>query len=199
MVLRILATVLFLVPCVATGQYETSINDTSSIDTYAAGVDTLVAKKKVQVFAKVPGKKALIAISKQSDFPENTEISYNVYVNKEGNLLYYFESPVSESGDWDMVVEHYFRSNGTLALVVYSVSGFNSVCTKIMRQEMKFYFDENYSCIGTSSWLTDKDHKQISAEGCTFNYKFPFTFYPTVWQLPETLRKATKGLKIEEY
>jgi hypothetical protein len=93
-----------------------------------------------------------------------------------------------------MMCEHYFNSDGDVVLFVYSVSGFNSECTSVLRQEIKLYFDQNFSLIGQSSKMMDEDFKPISSNGCV-NYKFPFQVYPESSDIPALVLGATKGLK----
>ncbi len=91
-----------------------------------------------------------------------------------------------------MQCEHYFDKDGNVLLFRYYVSGFNSECTEILRQEFKLFFDSNFNLIGKQSALMDKDFKPISAEGCAFNYRFPFQVYPEIGDLPTPVRHALK-------
>ena len=168
-----------------------------SISKYAARIDSAMERDTTRIHfcAKVSKQQSLVRVRSGRDWPQDTEISYSAFFDREGHLVYFVESPLSESGDWNMVCEHYFDADGAVLLMSYSVSGFNSECVDVMRQGTKLFFDSNFNLIGKESSLTDQDSKPISGEGCVFNYKFPFTVYPEVRDIPESIRK---GLRVPD-
>ena len=192
-----LAQIILIAVSIASAQSDTGRVTVPSIIKYVADIDSLIQRnpKRLEMFAKIHGKTPLVVVRKGADWPEETEVSYNVFRDRAGHVVYFCETPTSESGDWNMVCEHYFNSDGDVLLYRYFVSGFNSDCTEILRQEFKLFFDSNFNLIGKESALTDKDFKPISAEGCEFNYKFPFQVYPEIDDLPSPVRQA---LKIKE-
>ena len=165
-----------------------------TIGKYAASVDSAMQKDTTRFHfcAKVTSKQSLVRVRSRRDWPEETEVSYCAFFDRAGHLVYFCQSPVSESGDWHMLCEHYFNADGAVLLMSYSVSGFNSECVDVMRQETRLFFDTNFNLIGKESSLTDQESRPISGEGCEFNYKFPFTVYPEVRDIPESIRKALR-------
>lgn len=53
------------------------------------------------VLAKIPNTSKLTLV-KNGEFPEEVEVSYNLLKDKDGRVIYMFEAPFSESGDWDI-------------------------------------------------------------------------------------------------
>lgn len=49
-----------------------------------------------------------------NDTPESFYASYNMIRNKAGQIIYIAEYPECESGDWNLIYENYFDTNGNL-------------------------------------------------------------------------------------
>jgi hypothetical protein len=58
------------------------------------------------VFARLSNPKRLLPI-KNGNFPEEAETSFNFLKDNDGHIIYIFESPTSESGDWDISYRSY--------------------------------------------------------------------------------------------
>ena len=161
-------------------------------DLYKSEVDTLVAhaKDSLLIFVKEPDTDSLIRITDTHRWPDEVELTCNMFFDTKGRLVYYCEIPFSKSGDWYAEFQHYFDTTGSVLLVVSAVSSFNSGCTEILRQRKKSYYDTKGKLISTSSSLTDKDFNPVSTKDCYFNYDFPVTVYPSVQQLPVRVRQS---------
>lgn len=163
-----------------------------SADLYKSEIDTLVARAQdsLLIFVKIPDKDSLIRITDTHRWPDEVELTYNIFFDSKGMLVFYNEIPFSKSGDWYAEFQHYFDTKERVTLVVSSVSSFNSGCTEILRQRKKSYYDTNGKLVSASTSLTDKDFNPVSSRDCYFNYDFPVTVYPSVQHLPVSVRQA---------
>ncbi len=141
------------------------------IDSLANDTNSLV------VYAKVPSNLNPVLV-KNANFPDEVEVSYNVLKDKKGKVIYIFESPTGESGDWDIAYRSYFDKNGKLFAFERKAGFFNSECTDGVAHEVSVkYYSQNANLIDSTYSLIDDNKKSLMKSKCNFNYNFSYTIY----------------------
>lgn len=139
-----------------------------------------INKKELIVLVKITGKTELQMVIDEN-WAERIESTYNILKDSDGHIIYAFESPFSESGDWDLEIEHYFDTHGRLIAFEKRLAYFNSICTQGMAVEKQIdLYDNNYSVIRTIKTLTDADGNLLSEKDCVNNYDRNIDRYATV-------------------
>jgi len=134
----------------------------------------------LEVYAKVPNNKKLILVE-NGEFPEVVETSYNILKDKDGKVIYIFESPFSESGDWDIACRSYFNKEGQLFAYERKAGFFNSECTDDDAHETLIkYYNKDFSVTDSIYSLIDNNKKPLDKSKCIFNYDYPCKVYPTI-------------------
>jgi len=128
-------------------------------------------QKNILVFAKVYRKKNLITVSNE-DWPEDTEVTYNVIKDKQGKVILIAAIPFSESGDWYIEYKHYFEDNGKVFAFTKKETLFDNSVKGGLAMEQDFkYYDPFSKLIGSKYSLTDKRGKAIKRKRSEFNFR----------------------------
>ena len=85
----------------------------------------------------------------------------------------------SPSGDWNDYVNHYFRPDGTLALVTSEFRTFANTCVA----KQRFYFDRKGKQIKNTVSYSDLETGRRKAP-CVSDESLKFTYYQSVTKLP---------------
>jgi len=85
----------------------------------------------------------------------------------------------SPSGDWNDYVNHYFRPDGTLALVTSESRTFANTCVA----KQRFYFDRKGKQIKKTVSFSDLETGRRKAP-CLSDESLKFTYYQSVTKLP---------------
>ena len=126
------------------------------------------------VFARVHNSKRLLPI-KNGNFPEDVETSFNVLKNNNGRIIYIFESPTSESGDWDISYRSYYDTSGKIFAFERQEHFFNSECTEGAAHELLVkYFDKQGAVISSQYSLRDDQKKALDSKRCSYPYDKPY-------------------------
>lgn len=185
----IFTAVVILSGCTSNASKQTSVMDDKWETELSTELDPKRHKKLIDslanntnsliVYAKVPNSKNLVAI-KNGKFPDAVETSYNLLKNKDGKVIYIFESPFSESGDWDIAYRSYFNQDGQLFAFERKAGFFNSECTDDAAHETLIkYYNKDFSVTDSTYTLTDDNKKPLVKSKCVFNYDYPYKVYPT--------------------
>ncbi len=152
-----------------------------SITAEVKKIDDLISTNQDQV--------ELMAITYGSDkpvkvinreWPDRVVVSINILRRPNGQLYYYAEYPMSESGDWDIGYSHYFDSEGNVIAFRRIANFFNSECTDGVAKERSIYtFDKEFYLTSKSYQLTNSDGEDISRRACWFNYDYEYTIAKT--------------------
>jgi len=103
-------------------------------------------------------------IKKVPDFNDTAEsfyASYNMIRNKAGQIIYIAEYPESESGDWNLIYENYFDTNGNLIAFIRKCSFFNGECAEIVHEKSDYYYNLKHELIKKTYEVTDGDKKSL--------------------------------------
>ena len=141
-----------------------------------AAIDTLYnhSKEKVIVFAKLVDKDELVPIADEN-YPENLEASFSMLKDSLGNVITASESPMSQSGDWYIVLTHYFDKNGKTFAFERQTNFFNSVCTEGVAYETKTeYYDDNFDLVSSQYRLVDEKKQSLNKDSCGHAYNFDY-------------------------
>jgi hypothetical protein len=76
------------------------------------------------------------------------------------------EVPTSQSGDWSAVIQHWFAPDGRTILYEFSISGFSSGCTEILRERWRVYLSPSGGTLAESRRYTDSAGTPIVADDC---------------------------------
>ena len=139
-------------------------------------IDTLINlnKDKLIVLAKLTNNSVPIIIN-NGNFPDNVDITYNIFKDSLGHILTISELPFSESGDWNIILTHYFDNTGkTFAFERQSIF-FNSICTDGVAYESKTdFYDRDFKLIDKMYILADEKNKPLQRDNCQFPYDFKY-------------------------
>lgn len=140
-------------------------------------------RNKIIFLAKIQGDSVLRRIN-DNKWPDNIETIYNILKNPEGQVVYIGEFPTSQSGDWNLQLEHFFDDNGTLIAFQKYLSYFNESCTTgIIIETILELYDSNFTIINTFKTLTDKKGKDLTSAECGHGYNWAINKRPTVGEL----------------
>ncbi|GAB3937276.1 hypothetical protein [Mucilaginibacter myungsuensis] len=128
-------------------------------------------ERKIILLAKVPGKKSLVKVVNQK-WPDETEVSYNILKDTAGRIRYITQSPVSESGDWDIAYDHYFDENGN-TIAFYAIESIfdDNVKGGIVRKSLLKYYDADFKPLKQINSLSDVKFRPIKKSKQEFNFK----------------------------
>ncbi|MFA6087318.1 hypothetical protein [Mucilaginibacter sp.] len=179
----------------ATGKVATVDSALSSLKSKKAAIDKYVDahKKQMGVFVKAPNKKALIRVYNEK-WPEEIEYTYNIIKDKAGKIIYILQTPFSESGDWDILYEHYFDESGNVFAFFRVESIFDdNVKGGVVRNKLLKYYNKDFKVVKQNNWLTDTNGGIVKANANTFNFRgYNYTIY-------KNLAECLKGYNIKAF
>lgn len=149
--------------------YEKSLIDSSR----------MARQLDVRVYARVQDNPTPMEV-RDLKWPENLDEVYNLWLNKDSQIVCFGAYPVSQSGDWDMGLTHYFDQNGQTFAFERNTSFYNSLCTDDLAIEQivtYYYKDAKLDSIYT---FTDVKGNQLEPDSCAFPYDFPYRIYTNV-------------------
>src|SRR5690606_579000 len=86
-----------------------------------------------------------------------------------------FESPSSESGDWNIVYTHYFDSEGKTFAFERQTYFYNSMCTEGLAHEIiTNFYNNDFSVLDKKYQLTDEYGKNLHKDSCQFPYDYSY-------------------------
>jgi hypothetical protein len=177
---------------------ETSIAQYASIHPNNAQDSRAVAAARVARAAldsqmqAAPGQVILVAgladstitrVTTPDKWPDSTVVSYDIFADHAGYVRLAYESPYSQSGDWSLVISHYFDTRGLTFLVERQMSFFNgcwndSTANMIpVRETSTTYFDSTGRLISREFVRTTFDDKPAPTEGCNTTMRTPYAVY----------------------
>jgi len=137
-------------------------------------IDTLFnhSKDKLIVLAKLVDKDELIQI-KNGNFPDNVETTFNVLKDSLGQIITASEFPFSESGDWYIILTHYFDKDGKTFAFERQTNFFNSICTEGVAYETQTeFYNSDFQLIDKMYKLVDEKNKTLQKDSCQFDYEY---------------------------
>jgi hypothetical protein len=142
-----------------------------------AVIDTLFnhSKDSILVFAKLVDKDEPVPV-KNGYFPVNVEMTYNILKDSSGRILTISAFLYSESGDWNIILTHYFDGNGKTFAFERQTNFFNSICTEGVAFETQTeYYDSDFVSINKTYTLVDEKNNILQKDSCYFPYNYPVT------------------------
>jgi hypothetical protein len=142
--------------------------DTASIRARVDSIEKYVAAHpdRLKLYATVTDQNELVAVKDTSSWPDFVESSYNIVMDSANRPLLHVEVPTSESGDWHLIIKHYFDPKGRTILYHYSISGFSSGCTEILRENRLVYMNPSGRVLSDLRSFTNAEDKPIDATTC---------------------------------
>lgn len=150
-----------------------------NIEEYIESINELRSQDSLnlKIYVKLINNYTLVEIKDTKNWPDSIDYTLNIYFDAKGNPIIFGLYPYSESGDWDLNLEHYFDENENTIYFKYYLGFFNSICTEILREYKHFYFDKSFKLIHSKLEYYDIDNQPIDTSGCIFNYNFDFKYY----------------------
>ena len=107
--------------------------------------------------------------------PDDAEATYTIFKDSSGKIFTASEFPVSESGDWYIVLTHYFDNNGKTFAFERQTNFFNSGCTEGVAYETKTeYYNDHFQLIGREYKLIDEKNRPLKKDSCAFLYEYDY-------------------------
>lgn len=141
-----------------------------------ATIDTLFnrRKEKIEVLAKLVDTDELVKVS-NGNFPENIETTFNIIKDSLGQVITISEFPFSESGDWNIILTHYFDKDGKTFAFERQTNFFNSICTDGVAYETKTeFYNSDFQLIDKVYRLVDEKNNNLQKESCQFPYDYDY-------------------------
>lgn len=138
-------------------------------------------KSRLTVWVKITGENDFVKVLNE-EWPEDIETTYNVYKNQNEQILYISEMPMSESGDWDLELNHYYSETGHLIAFERRLAFFNGPCLPdaVTVQKSIELYDESFKLIKTLKSLTDANGKKLGEECKDEHFDWDPEIQPTV-------------------
>ncbi len=210
----ILASLLLLAAIGCDGKGGTPATESSDPAAYAvmlprdARDSALVAAARVaraavdsQVHAS-PGSMILVAglangsmalVSPPGGWPESTAVSYDVFPDQRGQVRLAFQTPFSQSGDWNLDLSHYFDAREATFLVERQMSFFNGCWDDStgkmvpIRETTTTYLDSTGRIVARDFVRSTFDDDPVPTRRCNTTMRPPYSVYPS-W---DSLASAT--------
>ena len=150
-------------------------------------VDSLVTSNRSAIIfaASLPGRR-LETISTPDDAPDSADEIFAVLRDGQGRVEYAAESPVSQSGDWNMESTHYFDTAGATMVVEREASFFNgctlakSDSTVGIRETVTSDFAPRNRLVKRTFVRTMFDDSTLAPlENCNESFRTGYPIYPT--------------------
>ncbi len=139
-------------------------------------IDTLFnhSKDNLIVFAKLVDKDEPIQI-KNGNFPDKVESTFNILKDSLGQIITASEFPYSESGDWNIILTHYFDKDGKTFAFERQTNFFNSICTDGVAYETQTeFYNSDFQLIDKMYKLVDEKNKTLKKDSCQFPYDYEY-------------------------
>ena len=132
-------------------------------------------KKNILVYVKVKDTQAPRKVINEQ-WPGDIESTYNILKNDMGQVVYFAEFPISESGDWTLELKHYFNKDGKTIVFEKRISFFNEDCAEGAITEVSTdLFANNFKLHATIKSLQDSKGNSLAQDhfkNCWDPYKW---------------------------
>lgn len=154
----------------------TSVAGLEKLKIKKAQTDTLVSKNSLtlEILVKEPESDKLVVVVNEN-YPDEVEVTYNIWRNADGKILLVGEYPYSQSGDWDIGYEHYFDESGLTFSFQKRTNFFNSFCADgVAYENVVEYYDSSFNRLHQTYSLIDENKQNLKKEDCEFPYDYPY-------------------------
>ncbi len=130
-------------------------------------------------YAQLVGHEEIVVIDCADADQLNIDRTFMLLKDSTGRVLAAYESPYSESGDWNILYTHYFDSEGKTFAFSREASFFNSICTDgIAVENMSKWYTNALNMVDSSYTLRDEEGQDLAKDSCQFAYDYAYTIYP---------------------
>ena len=140
-------------------------------------IDTLYNhnKDKVKVLVKLVDKDELVE-EKNNEFDEiSCEKTFWLLQDTLNKIITISEQPFSVSGDWNIVLTHYFDKDGKTFAFEKQTNFFNSICTdEVAYETLTEFYNSDFKLIDKMYKLVDKNNKPLQKDSCQFPYDYEY-------------------------
>lgn len=158
-------------------------------------IDTLFMheKNKSLIFIKLTEEGQAIQITTDT-IPEKAITTYSILKDSIGKIVIISEFPTSESGDWFIVLTHYFDKNGKTFAFERQTNFFNSGCTEGIVYETKTeFYNSDFKKIDKAYNLVDEKNKPLKKDSCTFPYDYEYKVSSNINEFLKTNKIKTSS------
>lgn len=135
----------------------------------------------------------LARVAEPGAWPDSTAISYDVFPDEMGKVRLAFQSPFSQSGDWNLDLSHYFDAHEMTFLVERQMSFFNGCWDDStgkmvpIRETTTSYLDSDGRIVARDFVRSTFDDDPAPTRRCNTTMRPPYSVYPS-W---DSLASAT--------
>ena len=106
---------------------------------------------------------------------DNVETTFNILKDSLGQIITASEFPFSESGDWNIILTHYFDKDGKTFAFERQTNFFNSMCTDGVAFETQTeFYNSDFQLIDRMYKLVDEKNKILQKDSCQFPYNYEY-------------------------
>jgi hypothetical protein len=110
---------------------------------------------------------------------------YVIREEKRDEILAYKYKPYIESGDFSVVVYHYFDRKGRIIAYKKRIRFLNSICSEdVIVYELTKYFNPQGQSVKSITHLTNLRGKEMNEKDCIMNYPFNDKTYLKASEVP---------------
>jgi hypothetical protein len=121
--------------------------------------------------------------------PQENTFFYVIKDAPNGKVLAYKYVPYIESGDFSVVIYHYFDEEGKTIAHKKRIRFVNAVCSEdVLVQDDTNYYDSKGQLVKSIVQFTDSSGKDMSGKSCVVNYSFKAKVYKRKSEIPFSSR-----------
>jgi hypothetical protein len=163
---------------------------TAQLARQKARIDTLYEHSKGELITlvKQAGSKEPVQVFNDSLPDDEVEATYTLFKDSSGKISSISEFPFSQSGDWYIVLTHYFDPRGHTFAFERQTNFFNSGCTGGIAYETKTeYYDTAFRLVSSRYRLVDEENRPLNKDSCALLYEYEYKVYPQVKKYLDSL------------
>ncbi len=151
------------------------------IEAEVARIDALTKSPghRLQLFAQVGEDGRLVPVKDTLSWPKELDASINVLRDDGGRVRLLYESPLSQSGDWQIEYLHYFDEQGRLMLFERASGFFNGCPGGFAHERTRRFYAPSGQLLEQTYELKNGEGAPIDSSACAFPYRMPYTIHPS--------------------
>ena len=143
-----------------------------------AEIDTLTSRNKTKIINYIQLSESDLPFQIDSIFEDDYYSEFVLYKDSLGKIISISEIPYSRSGDWFLVLTHYFDKEGKTFAFTKQFNTF--LCLNGIGYETTTeFYNSDFQIIAKKYELIDKDNNPISENDC-FDYNFEYTIFQNI-------------------
>lgn len=127
--------------------------------------------ERIDLMAIIEDAKKAIPLPNR-EWPKNVTTSINIIRDESGKIIFYAESPFSESGDWYIEYKYLIDTETKKPLAFIRLANFfNSICSDdAVFEKSIYYFSKKGKIMSKSYSLKNSKGDSLEDKDCWFNY-----------------------------